>query len=218
MLLMIDNYDSFTFNLVQYLQELGAEVRGVRNDALGVDTLAQGAAEQVQALIARLRSEAPPLALARGLDPRSGHLRRLAAARVDGLLVIHPRHLDVDVDPVQQWTRQALLVTADRRHVASTFVLGISKPTTGTGIHSTDKHKISRKAQRPLRAANGHDLVLQWLAQGFQVFRSKFGQLVQKEHPTMRQADLPRPRQASTTDQPGIADGMVRRTEGPLVD
>ena len=36
MLLMIDNYDSFTFNLVQYLQELGAEVRVERNDALTV--------------------------------------------------------------------------------------------------------------------------------------------------------------------------------------
>jgi anthranilate synthase component 2 len=35
-LLMIDNYDSFTFNLVQYLQELGAEVRVERNDALSV--------------------------------------------------------------------------------------------------------------------------------------------------------------------------------------
>ena len=40
MLLMIDNYDSFTFNLVQYLQTLGAEVKVVRNDALGVDEIA----------------------------------------------------------------------------------------------------------------------------------------------------------------------------------
>lgn len=38
MLLMIDNYDSFTFNLVQYLGELGQDVQVVRNDAL---TLAQ---------------------------------------------------------------------------------------------------------------------------------------------------------------------------------
>lgn len=36
MLLMIDNYDSFTFNLVQYLGELGCEVRVERNDALDV--------------------------------------------------------------------------------------------------------------------------------------------------------------------------------------
>lgn len=39
MLLMLDNYDSFTFNLVQYLQELGAEVRVERNDALSVDAI-----------------------------------------------------------------------------------------------------------------------------------------------------------------------------------
>jgi anthranilate synthase component 2 len=39
MLLMIDNYDSFTYNLVQYLQALGAEVRVERNDALTVDEI-----------------------------------------------------------------------------------------------------------------------------------------------------------------------------------
>ncbi len=37
MLLMIDNYDSFTFNLVQYFGELGAEVKVVRNDQISVD-------------------------------------------------------------------------------------------------------------------------------------------------------------------------------------
>jgi anthranilate synthase component 2 len=37
MLLMIDNYDSFTYNLVQYLGELGCEVRVFRNDAITVD-------------------------------------------------------------------------------------------------------------------------------------------------------------------------------------
>ncbi|MGH8399783.1 MAG: aminodeoxychorismate/anthranilate synthase component II, partial [Gammaproteobacteria bacterium] len=36
MLLMLDNYDSFTYNLVQYLGELGADVRVYRNDALTV--------------------------------------------------------------------------------------------------------------------------------------------------------------------------------------
>ena len=36
MLLLIDNYDSFTYNLVHYVGELGAETRVVRNDALNV--------------------------------------------------------------------------------------------------------------------------------------------------------------------------------------
>ena len=39
MILMIDNYDSFTYNLVQYLGELGAEVEVVRNDAISVDDI-----------------------------------------------------------------------------------------------------------------------------------------------------------------------------------
>jgi anthranilate synthase/aminodeoxychorismate synthase-like glutamine amidotransferase len=41
MLLLIDNYDSFTYNLAQYFGELGAEVRVVRNDALTVDDVAE---------------------------------------------------------------------------------------------------------------------------------------------------------------------------------
>ena len=39
MLLVIDNYDSFTYNLVQYLGELGQELRVVRNDAITVDEI-----------------------------------------------------------------------------------------------------------------------------------------------------------------------------------
>ncbi|MGD1990079.1 MAG: aminodeoxychorismate/anthranilate synthase component II [Chromatiales bacterium] len=40
MLLMIDNYDSFTFNLVQYFGELGADVHVFRNDEITVDQIA----------------------------------------------------------------------------------------------------------------------------------------------------------------------------------
>jgi anthranilate synthase component 2 len=39
MILMIDNYDSFTYNLVQYCGELGHEVRVARNDAIGIDEI-----------------------------------------------------------------------------------------------------------------------------------------------------------------------------------
>lgn len=39
MILMIDNYDSFTYNLVQYIGELGIEVRVARNDELTIDTI-----------------------------------------------------------------------------------------------------------------------------------------------------------------------------------
>ena len=41
MLLMIDNYDSFTYNLVQYFGELGEDVRTLRNDELTLDDIVQ---------------------------------------------------------------------------------------------------------------------------------------------------------------------------------
>jgi anthranilate synthase/aminodeoxychorismate synthase-like glutamine amidotransferase len=41
MLLMIDNYDSFTYNLVQYLLELGEDVKVERNDAISLDDIAR---------------------------------------------------------------------------------------------------------------------------------------------------------------------------------
>jgi anthranilate synthase component II len=45
MILVVDNYDSFTWNLVQYLKEIGTEVRVERNDALtAAEALASGAA------------------------------------------------------------------------------------------------------------------------------------------------------------------------------
>jgi anthranilate synthase component 2 len=47
MLLMLDNYDSFTYNLVQYLSELGADVRVYRNDAITLDQVAALAPSQI---------------------------------------------------------------------------------------------------------------------------------------------------------------------------
>ncbi len=53
MLLMIDNYDSFTYNLVQYFGELKAEVKVVRNDELSV--------EQIEALAPERTPSFPPV-------------------------------------------------------------------------------------------------------------------------------------------------------------
>jgi anthranilate synthase component 2 len=47
MILMIDNYDSFTYNLVQYLGELGEDVKVIRNDELTVDEIEKLAPERI---------------------------------------------------------------------------------------------------------------------------------------------------------------------------
>ncbi|WP_439107654.1 anthranilate synthase component II [Congregibacter sp.] len=47
MLIMIDNYDSFTYNVVQYLAELGADVQVFRNDEITVEEIAELAPERI---------------------------------------------------------------------------------------------------------------------------------------------------------------------------
>ena len=47
MVLVIDNYDSFTYNLVQYLGELGADVRVVRNDAVTAEEVAAAGPQRI---------------------------------------------------------------------------------------------------------------------------------------------------------------------------
>jgi anthranilate synthase component 2 len=47
MLLVIDNYDSFTFNLVQYLAELGQQIKVIRNDELTVEEIAGMSPEKI---------------------------------------------------------------------------------------------------------------------------------------------------------------------------
>jgi anthranilate synthase/aminodeoxychorismate synthase-like glutamine amidotransferase len=47
MILVIDNYDSFTYNLVQYLGELGASVLVMRNDAVSIDDVAAAGADRI---------------------------------------------------------------------------------------------------------------------------------------------------------------------------
>ena len=47
MVLVIDNYDSFTYNLVQYLGELGAEVQVVRNDVVTLDDVVNAKADRI---------------------------------------------------------------------------------------------------------------------------------------------------------------------------
>ena len=47
MILVIDNYDSFTYNLVQYLGELGADLQIFRNDKLTIDEIERLAPERI---------------------------------------------------------------------------------------------------------------------------------------------------------------------------
>lgn len=59
MLLMIDNYDSFTYNVVQYLGELGADVKVIRNDELTIEQIEALNPERIVVSPGRVRPTRP---------------------------------------------------------------------------------------------------------------------------------------------------------------
>ena len=82
MILMIDNYDSFTYNLVQYLGEMGEDLRVYRNDQITLDEMPpkdkpQPAREERSQLLGWIDRALHEAALARAGDPGPVVLRRL---------------------------------------------------------------------------------------------------------------------------------------------
>jgi anthranilate synthase component 2 len=129
MLLLIDNYDSFTYNLAQYLGELGAEVRVERNDALSVDEVARLAPTRIVVspgpctpneagisleLIARLAGKMPILGVCLG--------HQAIGQAFGGKVVRAPRVMHGKTSPIE--------------HDGSGLFRGIPSPMQATRYHS----------------------------------------------------------------------------------
>ena len=129
MLLMIDNYDSFTYNLVQYLGELGEEVQVVRNDAVSVDevvarrpqriVISPGPCSPAEAgisvpLIQRLAGRIPILGVCLG--------HQSIGAALGGSIVRADRIMHGKTSPI--------------RHDGRTVFTGLSNPFEATRYHS----------------------------------------------------------------------------------
>ncbi len=150
MLLMIDNYDSFTYNLVQYLGELGADVRVYRNDAITVDQIAALAPEQIVispgpctpaeagisvAVVRRFAGQIPLLGVCLG--------HQSIGAAFGGSIVRAGRLMHGKTSPIH--------------HDGRTIFLGLSQPFEATRYHSLLIERASLPACLELSA---------WTAEG----------------------------------------------------
>ncbi len=130
MLLLIDNYDSFTYNLYQYLGELGAETRVLRND----ETSAEGALD--------LRPERIVISPGPGTPDDAGisvALIRLAAERSVPLLGVCLGHQSLGQAFGASVVRAPKLMhgkTSEIRHDGRTIFAGLPDPFTATRYHS----------------------------------------------------------------------------------
>src|SRR5262245_52339575 len=129
MILLVDNYDSFTYNLYQYLGELGAELRVVRNDAL--------TAEAALALAPRAIVISP----GPGTPDQAGislDLIRRAAGRVPllGVCLDHQSLGQAFGGRVVRAPRLRHGKTSPIRHAGRTLFAGLPDPFTATRYHS----------------------------------------------------------------------------------
>ena len=129
MILVIDNYDSFTYNLVQYHGELGAELRVIRNDAVDADGVAALAPEGI------VISPGPgtpddagvSLSLIRRLGERTPIL---------GVCLGHQAIGQAFGGTVARAKAQMHGKTSDIRHDGRGVFVGLSNPLTATRYHS----------------------------------------------------------------------------------
>ena len=134
--LIVDNYDSFTFNLYQYLGELGANPTVVRNDALSADEALQRNAERI------VVSPGPCTPSEAGI---SVELIRKAAGRVP-VLGVCLGHQSLGQAFGGRVVRAAKLMhgkTSEIHHDGRTLFAGVASPFTATRYHSLIVEKES---------------------------------------------------------------------------
>jgi anthranilate synthase/aminodeoxychorismate synthase-like glutamine amidotransferase len=129
MILVIDNYDSFTYNLVQYLGELGAELRVVRNDAVDADGVAALAPERI------VISPGPGTPNDAGVS--LSLIRRLGERTpILGVCLGHQAIGQAFGGTVARAKAQMHGKTSDIRHDGRGVFAGLSNPLTATRYHS----------------------------------------------------------------------------------
>ncbi|MFQ5768813.1 MAG: anthranilate synthase component II [Acidobacteriota bacterium] len=166
MILMLDNYDSFTYNLVQLLGELGREVKVVRNDDLTVE-------EAVQ-----LNPEAIVISPGPGRPENAGisvDLVRMAAPRIP-LLGVCLGHQALGSAFGAAIVRAETLMhgkTSDIRHQGAGLYEGVPSPFPATRYHSLILEKASLPPSLEITAWTGQGTIMgvrhrQYPAEGVQ--------------------------------------------------
>jgi anthranilate synthase/aminodeoxychorismate synthase-like glutamine amidotransferase len=129
MIFMLDNYDSFTYNLVQYLEELGAELKIARNDELSVDEVM---AMQPSGIV---------LSPGPGRPENAGIMNDLVGRAAGcipilGVCLGHQAIAQVFGGTIGYAPSIMHGKTSDIRHDGSTMFRGIPSPFTATRYHS----------------------------------------------------------------------------------
>ncbi|MCS7235840.1 MAG: aminodeoxychorismate/anthranilate synthase component II [Armatimonadota bacterium] len=150
MIVVVDNYDSFTYNLVQYLGELGAEVEVYRNDAVTVQEIASRGPEAV------VISPGPCTPREAGV---SNDVLRHLSARIPvlGVCLGHQCIGHVFGGQVVLAPREVHGKTSEVWHDGRTVFAGLPNPFRATRYHSlvVDSHRLPPELEISARTPDG---------------------------------------------------------------
>ena len=133
-----------------------------------------------------------PLAFPSLLHTGADHVAPLPALRPQQLLLGESRDPQAEIDPVEQRTGQLLLIQLHPVRPTATVLALIAVEPAGARVGRGDQREPRRELDRA-RSAGHHDAtVLERLPQTFERVAPELRELVQEEHPVMRQAHLSR--------------------------
>ncbi len=115
----------------------------------------------------------------------------------------------------EQRSRDPRPVPLDFERSAPAPVPEIAEVPARTGIHGRGEHEARGIGERQRGTTQRDHAILERLSEHLQDITTEFGQFVEKEHTAVGQAHLTRPGRGAASDESGIADRVVRRTEGP---
>ena len=124
------------------------------------------------------------------------------------------RHLDLQIDPIQQRPGDARPVACDLIGGAATFAARMAEVAAGAGIHRRNELKSCRKGRLARGPRDMNFPRLERLAQHLEHLAIPLGELVEKQYSVMRQRDLARPRIASAADERDRRRRVMRRPIG----
>ena len=156
------------------------------------------------------------LKLPGGADAPADGRRRLGLGQIGQPVGGNGLHLDVHVDAIQQGAGDAVQIAPNLRGRAAALLRPAAQMAAGTGIHGADQHETRRIGGLGVDAGDGHEAVLQRLAQRLQHVPAILRQLVQKQHAVVRLADLAGQGVVAAAHQRGVGRGVVGRAKGPL--
>ena len=120
----------------------------------------------------------------------------------------------MQIDAIQKRATDLAHITLDLRRRAVAVAPRVGAVTAGTRIECGDEHEVRRVRGGGQGAADRHPPIFERLPQYLERAAIELGQFVKKQHPVMREADLPRRGGRATTRQSRVTDRVVRLAEG----